>query len=226
MPFKHAFRGPYMRDYDEAVQFDLIGRALERLAAAGAKPVNSFRAGSWGADTATLRALARHGIRFDSSLNACYAPSLADLPARAELLQPAIIEGLWEFPLTHFIDRPPSGRRELQICACSLSEFKRVLDEAYAQGWDSVVIVTHSFEFVRINNLDREHRSIGPMRLLGKRFQALCHYLARFPNKFRSVSFGDLALDVAGPPAQRQPVVSNRARTIARAASQVLSMIY
>ena len=226
MPFAHAFRGPYMRDYAEAVQFDLIGRSLDRLAAAGAPPVCSFRAGSWGADTATLRALRRHGIRFDSSLNACYDASLADLPARGELLQPAFVEGLWEFPLTHFIDRPPSGRRALQVCACSFSELKRVLEAAYTQGWESVVIVTHSFEFVRMDNLDRKHASVGPMRLLGRRFRALCRYLAEHRDRFRTVTFNELAPNVATPPPQRRPVVSNRVRTAARSASQLLSMIY
>jgi hypothetical protein len=226
MPSMPAFRGPYLRDYDEAVQSELIGKGLERLAAAGAAPVCSFRAGSWGADTATLRALARHGVRFDSSLNACYDASLADLPGRKELLQPAFVEGLWEFPLTHFIDRPPAGRRELQVCACSLSEFKRVLEGAHAQGWDCVVIVTHSFEFVRINNLDRKDASVGPMRLLGKRFHALCEYLARHRDRFRAVALREVSPAATAQSAQPRPIVSNRARTVARFASQAVSMVY
>jgi hypothetical protein len=226
MPFTHAFHGPYLRDYDEAVQLDLIGTSKDRLAAAGAGPIVAFRAGSWGADTATLRSLQRHGIRFDSSLNACYDASLPDLPARNTLLQPVAVDGLWEFPLTHFVDRPPSGRRELQVCACSLSEFKRVLDAAYTEGWEFVVIVTHSFEFVRVGNLGREHGSVGPMRLLGKRFAALCRYLARHSDRFRTVTFRDLPANLAAPPVQPRPIVSNRARTLARSAGQVLSMLY
>src|SRR5262249_10139444 len=151
---------------------------LDRLAQAGATSIDSFRAGSWGADTRTLRALRRAGLRFDSSLNACYAASLSDLHGRGDLLQPARIEGLWEFPLTNFIDRPPSGRRELQICGCSFREIRHVLESAYAQRWGSLVIVTHSFEFVRVGRLKQSSAAIGPMRLLGSRFEALCAYLS------------------------------------------------
>jgi len=226
MPFKHDFHGPYLRDYQEAVQSDLIRRALDRLAAAGAVEVSSFRAGSWGANMATLRALKRHGIRFDSSLNACYAASLPDLPTRTALLQPAVIEDVWEFPLTHFIDRPPAGRRELQICACSQREFSHVLEAAYAEGWDYVVIVTHSFEFVRVGNLGQKTGSVGPMRLLGQRFETLCRYLARHGDRFRTITFHDAAPALAAPPIQRQPIQSTRARTIARSAEQLVSMIY
>jgi hypothetical protein len=225
MPFTHTFRGPYIRDYEEAVQFDLIGRSLARVAAAGAAPVVSFRAGSWGANMATLRALERHGIRFDSSLNACYETSLPDLPTRKDVLQPAFVEGLWEFPLTNFIDRPPSGHRELQVCACSFSEFKRVLEAAYAEGWEYVVIVTHSFEFVRIDKLAGKPGSVGPMRLLGQRFQALCRYLAEHSDRFRTVTFRDVSPEAAER-VQPHAIVSNRARTLARSACQLLSMFY
>jgi hypothetical protein len=225
MPPMPAFRGPYLRDYDEPVQDVLVGRALDRLAAAGADDISSFRAGSWGAGVATLRALQRHGIRFDSSLNACYEASLADLPGRNEMRQPSAVEGVWEVPLTHFIDRPPAGRRELQVCACSFSELKHVLDRAYELQWSHVVIVTHSFEFVRVNNLDRKDTLAGPMRLLGQRFEAMCHYLAENAGRFRTVAFADVT---PGTPARAQPppIASNRARTLARVASQALSMIY
>ncbi len=226
MPPMPAFSGPYMRDYAEPAQHELINRGLARLAEAGAGAVDSFRAGSWGADTATLRALVRNGIRFDSSLNACYDASLADLPKRKELLQPAFVEGLWEFPLTNFIDRPPSGRRELQVCACSLDEFEHVLEEAYSQAWDCVVIVTHSFEFVRVNQLNQENKSVGPMRLLGKRFEALCSFLAQHRDRFPTVSFSHAAPREVAHTQNRPPIVSNRARTFKRVAAQALSTVY
>jgi len=226
VPFAHAFHGPYVRDYEEAVQLDLIGKSSRRLLEAGAERIVSFRAGSWGANLATLRALEHHGIRFDSSLNACYDASLPDLPSRESLRQPALVEGVWEFPLTNFVDRPPSGRRELQVCACSTRELEYVLEAAYAAGWEFVVIVSHSFEFVRVGNLDRKPGSVGPMRLLGKRFRALCEYLAQHRDRFSTVTFRDLSPNLATRSAQPNPIVSSRARTMARSASQLLSMVY
>ena len=87
-------------------------------------------------------------------------------------------------------------------------------------------IVTHSFEFVRINNLDSKGSLVGPMRLLGKRFQALCEYLARHRDRFRAVALRDVSPAATAQSAQPRPIVSNRARTVARIASQAVSMVY
>jgi hypothetical protein len=219
------FAGPLMSDYSEAMQSDLIMAGLGRLKEAGSQPVISFRAGSWGANMATLRALARTDIRFDSSLNAVYATSMADFPGRDALLQPRSLEGIWEVPPTYFIDKAPDSRRPLQVCACSLAEFKHVLEMAYARGWDSVVVVSHSFELVRVNRLSRKNATVGPQRLLGARFEAFCDYLACHRDRFKTMTFRDASSgtfdtrDVA-------PIASNRLRTLARMASQALSLGY
>jgi hypothetical protein len=215
-----------MSDYPEAAQSELIAVGAARLREAGGGPVHAFRAGSWGADTATLRAVARNGIRIDSSLNACYAESLADLRGRVELLQPKEVEGVWVFPQTHFLDRPPDGRRPLQVCAASLAEFRHVLEDAYARQWACVVITTHSFEFVRTEQLERKGRIVGPRRLLGARFEAICKYLARHDDRFETASFRDVAPEALIAPHDKRPSESNRARTLARQASQALSLIY
>lgn len=220
------FAGPLMSDYSEATQSELIRIGLARLAEAGAAPIHAFRAGSWGGDRNTLRALARIGISYDSSLNACHAASMSDLPERATLLQPQRFDGVWEFPVTHFIDRPPAGRRPLQVCACSMSEFRHVLEHAHARDWHSVVAVTHSFELVRVDRLGRGKGSVGPRRLLGARFQELCGYLARHRDRFQTVSFRDAAAALDPPPGNRSPIVSSRARTVARWVSQAASMAY
>lgn len=220
------FAGPRMSDYPEAVQSEIIAAGATRLGEANADTIHAFRAGSWGANTATLRAVARNGIRIDSSLNACYAESLADLPEREELLHPRQMEGVWEFPQTYFLDRPPDGRRPLQVCAASLAEFRYVLEEAYARHWACVVIVTHSFEFVRTEQLERKGRLVGPRRLLGSRFEAICKYLARHRDRFETALFRDTRPDTFVAPHEERPPASNRARTLARQASQALSLIY
>lgn len=221
-----AFAGPYMRDYPEEIQSKLIEAGIGRLKEAGAESIQAFRAGSWGADTATLRALARNRIPFDSSLNACYAASLADLPDRESILQPTLIEGVWELPQTYYVDRPPAGRRPLQVCASSLAEFRYVLEQAHARQWRCVVAVTHSFEFVRVDRLRRRNGLVGPRRLLGARFEDICGYLAKHRDRFPTASFRD-ALSVVSPaPQNREPIISSRSRTAARWVAQAVSMAY
>lgn len=215
-----------MSDYSEETQSELIGIGLKRLAEAGADPIQAFRAGSWGGNRSTLRALDRNGIPFDSSLNACYAVSMADLPGRATLLQPRRFDGVWEFPVTYYIDRPPAGRRPLQVCACSVGEFRHVLEQAYALGWHSVIVVTHSFEFVRVDRLSRSMGAVGPRRLLGARFQDICAYLAKHRDRFKTVLLRD-APSLLDPTLRNQsPIISNRTRTLVRWVSQAVSIAY
>lgn len=216
------FAGPLLHQYGEVEQAQLVSAGLKLLAEAGAPRVHAFRAGSWGANLSTLRALSGTDIRIDSSLN-IYAPvSFPDLPDRREWIQPRSLEGLWEFPVTFFVDRPPRGIRPLHVTACTWSEFALVLEHAYAQGWFAVVIVLHSFEFVRIARLDRAGGQAGPQRLLSRRFERLCRYLSRHRGRFITSHFSELN---ALPPLStaHRPARSNLARTAARHASQLLS---
>jgi hypothetical protein len=75
--------------------------------------------------------------------------------------------------------------------------------------------VTHSFEFVRVDRLGRKGRTVGPQRLLGARFEALCEYLARNRERYRTARFRDIV--PADLPAARgqEPIASNTVRTVA-----------
>lgn len=219
-----AFAGPFMHRYSLADQATLIRAALQRLRDAGAENIDSFRAGSWGANVDTLRALSQSGIRFDSSLNPCFSVSFPDLSERSRL-QPTVIEGVWEVPVTYFTDRP-KHRRPLHVCACSLAEFKHVLEQAHSAGWPAVVIVTHSFEFVRVERLEHPRKSVVPRRLLGKRFVALCNYLAANRDRFETAHFCDLPSDSFEESFSLNPIHSGMGRTLGRYVSQALSLAY
>lgn len=221
-----AFRGPLLHGYDEAAQCTLIRAGLARLAQAGSPPVVAFRAGSWGANLATLRALRANGLRYDSSLNARFAASFPDLAAgtREGATQPFLLDGLAEFPVTTFADLPPAGRRPLHVCAASLAEFRMVLDHADAQGWDAVVVVLHSFEFVRVERTGPG--AVAPQRLLARRFERLCAFLDANRSRFATRHFSGLGAavtDRAGHPALPQ---SSRARTAMRHLEQLASRVY
>jgi hypothetical protein len=222
-----AFGGPLLHRYAEQDQSRLVEAGLERLREQGARAVKAFRAGNWGAALATLRAVERNGIRFDSSLNASFASSFPDLDnaVRLACTQPTRFEGVWEFPVTAFIDRPPHGRRPLHVCATSFDEFRAVLEHASARNWFSVVIVLHSFEFVRVGRLSGG-RTAAPQRLLADRFERLCGYLADNKGQHQTCHFRDLdeaALSHATPAAMP---ASSRTRTAMRQIEQLASHLY
>jgi hypothetical protein len=140
-------------------------------------------------------------------------------------MQPAKLEDVWEFPVTSFVDRPPAGRRPLHVCATSLGEFRAVLEHAAAHHWFAVVIVLHSFEFVRVARLSAG-KSAPPQRLLADRFERLCAYLADNRDKHQTCHFADL--DEVALPCAAQPVVpaSSLARTALRQIEQLASRLY
>ena len=219
------FRGPYLASYPEHEQTAIIEVALRRLREAGAIDVRSFRAGSWGADAATLRALCRNGIAIDSSLNPTFARSYPDLAARETYNQPARIEGVWVVPVTTFVDRPPTGLRPLHVCASSFDEMRSVLEHAVAAEWFAVVIVLHCFEFVRVDRLARGAR-VTPQRLLSRRFEHLCDYLAAHPARYQPSHFADLAFDLTAALPQRPRPLSTRDRTLFRVLQQIASRVF
>jgi hypothetical protein len=221
------FRGPMLSEYSQSEQEAMISAGITRLREAGVTSIVSFRAGSYAADMSTLRGLANHGIRFDTSLNPCFAesfPSLGD--TRESITQPVELAGLWELPVSYFIDRPSVGsRRHMQVAACSLAELKVALEAAHTEGWQSVVIVLHSFEFVRTDPLSHGKRA-GVQRLLKGRFEGLCRYLAEHRSRFTTACFKDLDPHRPFRPGTTTPIRSNGTRTALRIAEQALSRVY
>jgi len=178
----------HLHEYSVPVQQAILGLALERLVAAGAPRPTAFRAGSYGAGVATLRALKAVGLRYDTSLNACEPGSFPDLADKVAVTQPAVMEGCLEMPVSVFQDYP-GHLRPANLCACSAAEMQSALRGARARGWDAFVIVLHSGELIR----RRPHaRQAAPARVLVSRFRALCEFLARHPDEFRTRTFGGL----------------------------------
>lgn len=166
----------------------LLRDAKRTLEEAGAPPLRAFRAGNFGANLDTLRALRRIGITIDSSYNPA-APKHAcgiELPLRRLLLQPAEIENVIEFPISLFEDWP-GHLRPAQICAISSGEMERALDGAWRSGWSSFVVLSHSFELLRSGT----PRGVRPQPCLFtvKRLENLCRFLQKNSTRFRSATF-------------------------------------
>lgn len=182
-------RGRNLADFSEDEQHVLIGRALANLKGAGARGLSAFRAGNYGANHATLRALSRLGIRYDSSYNYCYLGSDCGLHFPEPLIQPAEIEGVWEIPISFFSDFP-GHHRHAQLCACSHREMKQALLQAHEMSWQTFVIVSHSFEL-----LQRGKSETAPDPIVVRRFSELCRFLAENRDRFRTAGFNDLTVE-------------------------------
>ena len=209
----------HIKDYSESEQSYLIKQGLENLSSSSANKVNAYRAGNFGANNHTLRALYENTISYDSSYNYCYLNSSCSIEANQMLSQPVEMEDVVEIPVTHFQDMP-GHNRPLQLCACSFSEIKNVLDTAWEKKWKTVVLVSHGFELIK--RLEG-NATAKPNRLLIKRFEKLCHYLGSNQNRFRTVGFHDLNDDDLPKEPVSDNIKSNPLRTLLRSGEQFFS---
>lgn len=204
--------GRNIGDFSLADQIVLLSLAKRLLEDAGAPPITAFRAGNFGANDDTLRALATIGIAWDSSVNPAYLGRECGISLSPAQIAPIPLHGLTELPVSGIADRP-GGFRPAQVCAMSAGEMRAGLSHAVAQRHDAFVVVTHSFEML---SRDRQR----PNRLVMRRFDQLCRAAGRLPN-VHPAGFGDLAIDVqASPDAGLTRVPPNRLRTGLRVVQQ------
>ncbi|MGE4429848.1 MAG: hypothetical protein AB7E05_03790 [Sphingobium sp.] len=175
--------GRNIGDFSLNDQVKLIKWARDALIHAGAPPPIAFRAGNFGANDDTLRALDRIGLRWDSSFNPVYAGRECRMSLSPELVEPVHVGRVIEVPVASIYDRP--GRfRPAQICALSTTEMVQALHHATATGAHSFAVVTHSFEM-----LSRDRKR--PNRTVMKRHKALCRAIGTHAH-IRPATFADL----------------------------------
>jgi hypothetical protein len=179
----------YFKDYSLSEQTALVGEALRNLRAAGAGPLRAFRAGNYGANFDTLRAVARNGLLFETSHNHCYRRLGCAMPTPGPFLQPRKLFGAYEFPITYFRDWP-GHCRHLQLCACSSEELEAMLVQAWRQGWYAVVLVSHCFELLKHRKDPRRRQT--PDWIVIRRFERLCRFLAAHDDQFVTRGFNEL----------------------------------
>lgn len=204
-------RGRNIGDFTLADQIALIGWARDALERAGAPRPTAFRAGNFGANDDTLRALDALGMVWDSSFNADYAGRGCGIGFDGELAEPAYALGIAELPVAGIWDRP-GHFRPAQVCALSAREMAGGLAHAAAHRLHSFCVVTHSFEML---SRDRAR----PNRLVMARFEVLCAAIAHTPG-VRAATFADLAPPPAVPRGSER-LAPSRPRTLARIAEQL-----
>ena len=176
---------PYLRDYSLEEQTILIREGKALLERAGAPTPVAFRAGSYGMNSDTLHALRANDILFDSSYNACYQGLDSGVAPGQLLFQPNQQFGVHEYPITVFQDRP-DHYRHVQLGACGFRELAGVMTHASRHGWDSVVIVSHSFELLDPN------QDVADWIVI-RRFRQLCRFLARRRDELPTRHFMELS---------------------------------
>lgn len=207
-------RGGNIRDFTLAEQRTLLAVGRDNLLAAGVPEVVAYRAGNFGADTNTLRALASLNIRFDSSHNAAFPDRARHIEVPASLRQPTPIEGVWEVPVSCFEDRP-GHLRPAQIIASSHGEMEHALSEAWRLGWSHFVIVTHSNELLN-------QRRDGPNPIVRRRFDRLCTFLGKNRSRFETATFGGLNGPEMTAGGAVEPIRSTVSRTAWRLGEQLV----
>ncbi|MDJ0979026.1 MAG: hypothetical protein QNI87_10890 [Erythrobacter sp.] len=151
-------------------QCTLIEYARSQLIAAGAPAPVAFRAGNYGANDDTLRALATLGMEYDTS----HCPALAGSASRLSLgpddRSPLFHNGVIEVPVGSIEALGGGAQRHAQITALSFAELSAAIVHARDTGQDSLTLVSHSFEF-----FSREKRVAK--RIVQRRFDRLCAFL-------------------------------------------------
>ena len=165
-------------------QVRLIALGTDLLMAAGAREINAFRAGSFGFNTDTLRALAKNQIRFDSSYNATLFGSQSGISPRQLVFQPMEWAGVFEYPMTVFNNRF-GGMRHAQLGACSYAELESLLWQALENKLDSFVILSHNFELMNQSKTKADG-------VVVKRFNKLCDFLNKNRDSFQTRGFNSL----------------------------------
>lgn len=166
--------GRNLKDFTFEDQVRIIEYARGALVAAGAPAPVAFRAGNYGANDDTLRALAALGMAFDTS----HAPALAGSGAGAISLgdqthEPVLHHGVIEVPIA-CVETFGRRLRHGQLTALSLRELVAALRHARESSRAGITLVSHSFEL-----LSRDRRRIN--RLVERRFRGFCAALAAMP---------------------------------------------
>ena len=158
-------RGNNIRDFSLNAQIELLSLARDLLVEAGAPAPQAFRAGNYGANNDTLRALKAIGLRYDTSFNPGMrtSPCRIDLPP--ELQEATEYLGIIEVPISAIWSL--GQRRHAQITALSAQEMIAALRHAARSGRTQFTIVSHSFE---ITGLNRERTNA----IVKRRFERIC----------------------------------------------------
>lgn len=205
--------------YPVETQAALLREGRDLLAEAGIprEDILAFRAGNFGANNDTWKAMASAGLRVSSNYNPCYFRKNCKMRSnRAESgLFQSEVPGVYELPISTFVERG-GNHRHLQITAISRWEMVDALWQYRELGVSEVTVVTHSFEF---SFLDSATAKTGrPNHVNIDRMRALARFVTDHPHDFCFHTVGALAKELAAEPIRSSGVTEQpRGRSLLRA---------
>jgi len=206
--------GQNIADFAFEDQCAIIEWARDTLVAAGAPAPVAFRAGNYGANDDTLRALAATGLTYDTS----HTPGIVDSACRISLTRrqrrPIRHCGVIEVP-TGCIRALGGALRHAQVTAISAREMLAAIGHARDHGLASFTLVSHSFEL-----LCRARLRLNPV--LRRRFEVLCRGIADMPG-VESATYARNPPAVSTVRTPRPVLPASRMRTGMRVAEQIVS---
>ena len=210
--------GANLHDFPFELQHRLLELASDNLHTRDVPRVKAFRAGNFGANLDTLKALSLLGITYDTSYNAGYLDSTCKIQLNDCPLQPFQHDQALVFPISCLQDYP-SHQRHLQVTAVSFGEMKNALKKARRLGWNYVVVLLHTFELIRRTGTCRY--SPLPDALNINRFERLCNFLDSHRESFETCTFADLDPSGLVLNHKPEPIISKPWLTGARMTQQL-----
>ncbi len=204
--------GRNIGDFSFEHQLTLLRLARDLLIRAGAPAPIAFRAGNFGSNDDTLRALASLGLAYDSSFNPAYADKGCELTLPQDSQHISSKKGVRVVPVS-VIEQAQGQWRPAQICALSTTEMNEALDHSAAQDAGFFNIVSHSFELVV-----RKYQQ--PHRIMIERFNSLCRKIAGHDG-LKSAGFFDLL----GDEDAAKPLPPSLSRRLQRVSEQIRSRL-
>jgi peptidoglycan/xylan/chitin deacetylase (PgdA/CDA1 family) len=167
---------------------ELIREGAAALVRMGAPPPVALRTGNLRADRNVYRAMRACGLSLASNigvgLNRPTDPALRLRGGRHR------IEDVLEIPVLTYrqvgLGGQP-GERLFTTTATSSAETEHLLWAARAAGVQTIVLLTHPFEFIKGDRLDPARQRAN--RINQRRLERLCAFLAEHDDAFESVSF-------------------------------------
>ena len=105
----------------------------------------------------------------------------------------SVIDGVYEYPVTSYVGLHFPGIRELKsltITGSSFSEIKYILERAYKNRIGSVVILSHTFEFIKGH--DVQFNNAKRNTLAQRRLRKLCEYISDNSDRFETAFMSQL----------------------------------
>lgn len=175
----------------------LIRAGIETLERMGAPRPIALRTGNLRADRNVYRAMRACGLALGSNIGVALSiPAERALRLRGGRHR---IEGVLEVPVLTY----GPGERLLTITGSSSSETEALLRQARREGVQTIVLLTHPFEFIKGDRLDlaRQRRN----RITQQRLERLCAFIGAHPDDYEAVSFAGAARGWLAAPDAREP---------------------